>query len=186
MYRLPTQFDPAGRQDDLSAAGGGSTSTTCSSCVLTLGAFSTVTAMMFVGLAPPPNAAARRPEGEPDGLDVPPDPPAGTAHAREGAGAMPPSRIPDSNLPAAPMSAGKRGTLGAVSLLIALAAGVACAFVHPMFGVLAFLGSYVAIYCTVYERSNLSAARGAGIGILMLVAIVICGLFEMYVWMQNL
>lgn len=171
MYRLPTQFDPAGRQEDLSAAGGGSTSTTCSSCVATLGVASATTAMIFHSLGAAAAPAAQRPPTEAPASEAAPAP--------SGLPAAPPATVP-------PMSASKRTTLGATALLMALAAGAACAFLHPMFGALAFLATYLSIFCIVYERSRLSAARGAGIGILMLIAVVVFGLAEMYIWMQNL
>lgn len=50
MIRLPTQFDARARQHMETAAAGGSTSTCCSSCVVTLGATVVLSGMYFAHL----------------------------------------------------------------------------------------------------------------------------------------
>lgn len=47
MIKLPTQFDARQRQHVDTAAAGGSTSTSCSSCVVTLGTTAVATSMYF-------------------------------------------------------------------------------------------------------------------------------------------
>lgn len=57
MYKLPTQFDLRSSQVTESAAAGGSTSTTCSCCIVTLGVTSVLTSMHFASLEPAAKAA---------------------------------------------------------------------------------------------------------------------------------
>ena len=156
MYRLPSQFDPSGRQDDLSAAGGGSTSTSCCSCVVTLAAASAITARHFAHLEPTPVPA-------PEATDRP---------------YLPVSR-PE------PMSPLTRGLWGASALVLAALAGAIGSMLIPMFGIFTGLAAYIGIFCMVYDRSRRSAKRGALMAVLTLVAIVACAAGELIVWIST-
>ena len=156
MYRLPSQFDPSGRQDDLSAAGGGSTSTSCCSCVVTLAAASAITARHFAHLEPTPVQA-------PEATDRP---------------YQPVSR-PE------PMSPLTRGLWGALALVLAALAGAIGSILIPMFGIFPALAVYIGIFCMVYDRSRRSAKRGALMAVLTLVAIVACAAGELIVWIST-
>lgn len=212
MYRLPNQFDLAGRQDDLSAAGGGSTSTTCSSCLVTVGMASVATASIFSSLVPQTLAANAATAAS--GTDTsnasgttaapntsPTDQPAFSAdHADANIRAsvakasvltaMPKDRQPSRARPSAdvrePMSQAQRRTLGALSIVLAVLAGIVGGLLHPLFGAIAFCAVYIGICCVVYERSNRSPGVGAAVAIGMLIAIVACAAFEMYIWIENM
>lgn len=83
MIKLPTQFDARQRQHVDTAAAGGSTSTSCSSCVVTLGTTAVATSMYFSHLngraralkvgtaaqAAAPQAELTSAPGEPSGND---------------------------------------------------------------------------------------------------------------------
>lgn len=176
MYRMPSQFDPDGRQDSLAAAGGGSTSTTCTSCVVTLGAASVITATIFSDLGerpPQPNPL----EGlEPESVPEVRPPSQQEAH----------SGIPAFVRDRPPMTVGARRLLGALALGLATLAGLAGLAVGLGFGAILFCAVYIGIFCTVYERARRSPGRGAIVAVVMLAAIGVCAAFEMYVWMSNL
>jgi len=235
MYRLPNQFDLAGRQDDLSAAGGGSTSTTCSSCLVTVGMASVATASIFSSLVPQtlaanaatdtsamdtskasatdtsnalltdtPNtsatAALNTSATDASNTSATDQPAFSADHADESIRAsvakasvltaMPKDRQPSRAKPSAdvrpPMSQAQRRTLGAVSIILAVLAGIVGGLIHPLFGAIAFCAVYIGICCVVYERSNRSPGVGAAVAIGMLIAIVACAAFEMYIWIENM
>ena len=214
MYRVANQFDPSNRQDDLSAAGGGSTSTTCSSCVATLAGASIVTAVIFSRIAPGNDAETA---GAPHAADA-----ASTAEdaapvayvGNAGAAANPGSNEPvytvdiagaaESNDPqalradpespahiaepgdeAAPLSFAARTILGLGSFILSIGVGLLGAqFVQPVFGFILFCGTYIGLFCWVYERSRRSAGRGALIAILVLAASLALSAVEMYMWLR--
>ncbi|CAM4406637.1 hypothetical protein BOTU111921_28310 [Bordetella tumbae] len=212
MYRLPNQFDPAGRHDNLSAAGGGSTSTTCSSCLVTVGIASVATSSIFSGLVPEALARARTSDSASTDASsasstvVATEPPSFASTAAS-AGHVDangqPSASPvqvstatseagkhyDARLSAGlrqPMSKGERRTIGALSIVLAVIAGILGFLVQPLFGAIAFFAVYVGIFCVVYERSNQSPGKGAAVALLMLIGIVACAAFEMYIWIENM
>ena len=200
MYRLPSQFDPAGRQDDLSAAGGGSTSTTCSSCLVTLGAASAVTATIFSGLIPTEGrstgsiASLAKPATEPLAADVEESESNVDADSQMRAESGAPSE-PEagqrynarlSEATRQPMSTGERRVWGALSLILAAAAGGVAFLAQPLFGAIVFFAVYIGIFCLVYERSNRPVGLGALVAIVMLIGIVAAAAFEMYVWIENM
>ena len=162
MYRLPSQFDPSGRQDDLSAAGGGSTSTCCCSCVVTLAAASTFTARHFVSLVPaePETESSATQDNLPQAVE----------------------ETPGFIDPSPPMSTWARGTLGAFVLILAVLAAVGGSMAVPMFGVFVGVAVYIGIFCMVYSRSNRSVPRGILVAVVSLIAIVACAAAELFVW----
>lgn len=62
MHRLPTQFDTQAARRTESAAAGGSTSTTCSSCIVTLGTTAVLGSMYFSALGKDEVPAPATPE----------------------------------------------------------------------------------------------------------------------------
>uniref|UniRef100_UPI00334092DC hypothetical protein n=1 Tax=Castellaniella defragrans TaxID=75697 RepID=UPI00334092DC len=180
MYRLPSPFEPAGSQDDLAAAGGGSTTTSCCCCLVTLGAASAATAALFFRLAPPADASASAGAENPDKAA---DASAGGIQMdRDGMTAGQPGR---------PMPAWLRAVLGVLApwLAIAIAAeGGTVSVNSEAFFLLVpvlFLVTYLGMFALVYARSNRSAARGIGIGILMLIGIAVCAVLEMFIWVAR-
>lgn len=170
MYRMPSQFDPNGRQDNLAAAGGGSTSTTCTSCIVTLGAASAITASMFANLGQQNKTEAER-QARPENLAEKP--------ASLDSSPFKPEANP-------PMTSTQRTMLGALSLVFSTVAGAIGLYINFVFAIVLFCAVYIGLYCIVYERSRLSPGRGALTAVLMLVAIIACAAFEMYVWMSGL
>ncbi|WP_415807869.1 hypothetical protein [Bordetella muralis] len=209
MYRLPDQFDPSGRQDNLSAAGGGSTSTTCSSCLVTVGIASVATSSIFSGLVPEVLGRAGASDSTSAGASstvAATEPsssavivPAADHIDTNGQASASPVQAPmatsetgrhyDARLSAGlrqPMSKGERRTMGALSIVLAAIAGVLGFLVQPLFGAIAFFAVYIGIFCVVYERSNRSPGRGAAVALLMLIGIVACAALEMYFWIENM
>lgn len=212
MYRLPNQFDPAGRQDNLSAAGGGSTSTTCSSCLVTVGIASVATSSIFSGLVP--GALARTRASDSTSADASsasstvvatePLSSASTASAADHVDTSTPATVSPAQAPAAtpetgrhydarlsaglrqPMSKGQRRTMGALSIVLAAIAGVIGFLIQPLFGAIAFCAVYIGIFCVVFERSDRSPGHGAAVALLMLIGIVACAAFEMYIWIESM
>ncbi|WP_094822479.1 hypothetical protein [Bordetella genomosp. 4] len=212
MYRLPNQFDPSGRQDNLSAAGGGSTSTTCSSCIVTVGIASVATSSIFSGLVPevlarrtasastPTDASgasstvgATEPSASAPTLsaadDVQTNKQASVSHAPAPMATPETGQHYDARLSAGlrqPMSKGERRTMGALSIVLAAIAGVIGFLIQPLFGAIAFCAVYIGIFCVVYERSNRSAGHGAAVALVMLIGIVACAALEMYFWIESM
>ena len=176
MYRLPNQFDPAGRQDEVSAAGGGSTSSCCCSCIVTLGSASVITAIKFAALVPAATPAATSTSAS------------ASAPSQEQAPEDPPIKIDTSDFERPFNSADQvmprwqRATLGALALIIAIALGSAGSLSMPAFGLFVFVAVYVGIFCFVYDKSRLPTKRGALVGILALIAILACGALELWLW----
>ena len=191
MYRLPSQFDPAGRQDEISAAGGGSTSTSCCSCIVTAGTASLITAIKFASLVPASTGESTLPDpsSKPDPRPeqaagrATNQPPAETSHAPDSIIIEPGIRsLYSTDI----MPAWQRCTLGALALVIAAALGGAAYIAIPMFSLFVFIAIYIGIFCLVYEKSGLSAKRGAVIAILSLIAIIACGTLELFIWIEQL
>ena len=205
MYRVANQFDPSNRQDDLSAAGGGSTSTSCSSCVATLAGASIVTAVIFSRLAPGSetdaadagspveDAAPLAYVGDAGAADS--DEHVYTVDTTETAGtndtqtlrANPesPAHIAAPVDEPAPLSFAARTILGLGSFILSIGVGLLGAqFVQPVFGFILFCGTYIGLFCWVYERSRRSAGRGALVAILILAVGLAVSAAEMYMWLQ--
>lgn len=155
MYRIPNQFDPRA-QATLSAAGGGSTSTTCSSCVVTLGVAVLGPVVLFSQLA-----ASQPPEAVP-AADVPAPARLSKTHAILWGLAVPVGAL---TLPGGLLLA-LGGSLG-LGLLVMLT-----------------LGAWVCVFAHVYERTQGRSGKGVGIGIASLVGLVVMAAIEMAVWLQ--
>ena len=62
----------------------------------------------------------------------------------------------------APLSFAARTILGLGSFILSIGVGLLGAqFVQPVFGFILFCGTYIGLFCWVYERSRRSAGRGA-------------------------
>lgn len=173
MYRLPSQFDPAARHDGMSAAGGGSTSTTCSSCVVTLGAASVLSARLFSARVP--------------GVVASPDAKAGEPQTPLSSDNAAPPSVPEPLIDAQSRPVIARGgliVLGLFALPIAAVAALVAGSMQLGFGAIVGIGVFIGIYCWAYERSGRSVGRGAAIAIAMLVGIVLASAAEMAVWLS--
>ena len=186
MYRLPTQFDANASRQDLAAAGGGSTSTTCSSCIVTLLGTSVLSAVVLGSLQPmapaAPGSAAQATAntGDSDSGAQPPAPlqePAITVDPDLGRAATP-------VIPVAGLSRTTRVLLGLFALPLAAVGGGVLGVANPIFGVFAAVGLFVAIYAIVHERSGRSLGRGIGIGICLLLGLFAAGALEMVLWLS--
>jgi len=173
MYRLPSQFDPAARHDGMSAAGGGSTSTTCSSCVVTLGAASVLTARLFAARVPGVVAV-------PGATTVDPVAPA----SADSVVPPPPGSEPLIDAQSRPVIArGGLILLGLFALPIAAVAALVAGTMQFGFGAIVGIAVFIGLYCWAYERSGRSVGRGAAVAIAMLVGIVLASAAEMAVWL---
>lgn len=197
MYRLPNQFDPAARNGSVSAAGGGSTSTTCSSCIVTLLATSITPAVLFT----------RQPSTLPglNGIDGIDDvmrggeptlaPINANAAVRDNAARLtdrldltaPPAYRPEP-LVVEPLSPGMRIALGilgfftfpmGVGLFMLLFEGLGVGLA----GVVSVALPLV-IFALVYDKTRGSARTGLVTGIIITIVGLAIGFGEMMLWLR--
>ncbi|MDO5692509.1 MAG: hypothetical protein Q4G70_08500 [Pseudomonadota bacterium] len=161
MLRLPDQFDPQARvaPDAHAVAGGGSTSTTCSSCVVTLLGTSVLAGEVF--------ASAAKGQGTADNTShaAPPEPPQphrklGTIRARLLGWATAPALLALVGL-----------SFQADAQLVGLA-------------LLLAVGGFVAISAYVYGATQGRPGKGVAIGIGLLVLALAVSVLEMLAWLS--
>lgn len=170
MYRLPTQFEPRASHADESASAGGSTSTTCSCCVVSLGAGSVLTSVYFASLAEPPKPPGPVPEAE------------AAVGGPSPAGAEAVSASP----PAASGSRGSWAMLGFFAPLLSFGVGGGIGFglgglaMVPVIAVAVWL----LLFGIAHERNGQSMGRGVAAGALGLVLFAVALAAEISFWMK--
>lgn len=163
MIRLADPYQPQARVV-LGAASGGSTSTTCSSCVVTLLASGVVAEMAF--------AAAARRQGE-----------AGQPQTADMAAQADPDAAPQP----APDRAARAARVPGLGLLVPVMLGLATWMsLYGGSGLLIplALGGVVALF--VYACDRAGSGRGAWVGIAFVLGVALATALEMFVWMSSL
>lgn len=173
MYRLPTQFEPRASHADESASAGGSTSTTCSCCVVSLGAGSVLTSVYFASLTQPAQAESPTPPGP-----VPESGVGGESPASADAASASP--------PATRGSPGNWAMLGFFTPLLSLGVGAVLGFglgglaMAPVIAV----GMWLLLFGMAHERNGQSMGRGVAAGALGLVLFAVALAVEISFWLK--
>ncbi|MDB5846923.1 MAG: hypothetical protein JWP29_675 [Rhodoferax sp.] len=161
MIKLPTQFDARSSHSADAAAAGGCTSTTCSSCVVTLGVSSVLTSMHFQSLTPV------------GGKFVASKPVA--------------SKLATDAAPVASRSPGQGpGILGFfLPLLSFIASGLGLMSGSVTFAAFLFAGAWGGVWVSTYGDAARSGWRGLLISMLALVAMAVLGVVEAWLWLKH-
>lgn len=184
MYRLPSPFNAKASNQAISAAGGGSTSTTCSCCLVTLGVASIATSTHFVRLAqkPPspeemaPNLVPAKVHSEFNEAGLTLDEAKSPAESKENEITAPP--------PA--MNVVGYGVIGFFALVFAGLAGTLVSAVTGAYGMglLGGIAAWIGLFAWVYTSTNRRTEKGILTGVVSLLALAVILAVEMFLWFK--
>lgn len=180
MYRLPSPFNAKASNQAISAAGGGSTSTTCSCCLVTLGVASIGTSRHFARLAQqPPSPEDRAPNKAPPKVHSEFDQPNLTLDDSESAtqtDAITP--IPHA------LNAGDYRVIGSFALLISLFAGWILSVITGAYGMglLGGIAAWIGLFAWVYTSTKRRTEKGIVVGVVSLLGLAAILAIELYIW----
>jgi len=199
MIKLPTQFDARARQPKRRSCAGGSTSTCCSSCVVTLGSAVVASSMYLAHL----RKRARALEGEAVPVEaaeaVPGPAMESTAAQTDGAAQSSPvaaetaEKVSGDNEPEAssPAGAGEPGLLASPWFWVTMV--ILVAVLSPVFGDLTSLLVTVAIlmaclvgWVKLHQRAGIGPVQAVVVGVVGLVVILGAIVLEAVAWMGAL
>lgn len=184
MYRLPSPFNAKASNQAISAAGGGSTSTTCSCCLVTLGIASIGTSRHFARLAqlPPspgdmaPNLAPVKPHSEFEEPALALDDIESPAHSNENEITAPPPAL----------NVVGYAVIGFFALVIAGLAGSILSAITGAYGVglLGGIGAWIGLFAWVYTSTNRRTEKGIVAGVVSLLGLAVILAIELFIWFK--
>ena len=176
MIRLPDQFDPRAQATlhATAVAGGGSTSTTCSSCVVTAVGSGLLAGEMFATAARAHLPSHTTPDMDDSAPISAVNPP-----ASEPAPAPPPA--------VEPLGVGQARVLGWLIPVLLVAPVVVTGVTDSGIAIAALLGIGGAIgaFTHVYSKTQNAPGKGAALGIAFVIGLVVAAAFEMFLWVSG-
>lgn len=155
MYKLPSQFDAKPAHLPESAAGGGSTSTTCSSCVVTLLGANILAARQLATLA-------RKAQVDAEVNDQTGD---------------------SKRLPLQSASPAAWGAIGFFIIPLAVLIGFALGGSVGIAGALFTIAAIVGAFCVAYDKLANNPKRGALVALLFMLGIGAGSVAEVFLWL---
>lgn len=180
MYRLPSPFNAKASNQAISAAGGGSTSTTCSCCLVTLGIACIGTSRHFVRLAKQePSPEDRAPNQASIKVHSEFDEPNQTLDNSESVTQT------DAITPSTPaLNVVGYGVIGFFALLISGFAGRIISAITDAYGMglLGGIAAWIGLFAWVYTSTNRRTEKGIVVGVVSLLGLAAILAIELYIW----